>query len=253
MHRTAVWSSNTKEKQGTRVNRVPQLRFVRMNCTRLVLTFALIAIATTGKADIPLPAGAVLQMEGGAGNAEITVTHVEETSQYNVYFLTDENGSACGDQDGEPVGAIPLSGSWGADMSWSPEGLTMACTNGPIGKCVTWGYLPWDAELRDFHQACIRMVRADYCGTGHGTTRDGTPIDVWDRKGINTSSDVQDMLHEADWDADGAITIYRTRFQAGLDYVLKNCPDRLAQRQGTSEIGRETLLSNGSFPFYVQD
>ena len=30
------------------------------------------------------------------------------------------------------------------------------------------------------HEACVRMVRADYCGDGRSHTVDGMAIDVWD-------------------------------------------------------------------------
>ena len=216
----------------------------RKQCLMGLLFFAM---AVPGRADVPLPEGAVLSVERGSHRSQITISRVVTEEEYSVYYLIDEAGPVCGMQDGQDVGAIPISGSWGPDMSWSPEGVTMACINGPIGKCVTWGYLPWDAALRDYHQACVRMVRADYCGTGHGTTRDGTPIDVWDSKGINERSDDDTMLHEADWDASGATAIFRTRFKAGLDYVRENCPERLAGSTGNVEA-RSGLLSNGSRP-----
>ena len=64
--------------------------------------------------------------------------------------------------------------------------FALICTGGAIGKCVRWGYKPWRSgpdgvALWDYHQACVRMVRADYGGDGVGHTRDNTPVDVFDR------------------------------------------------------------------------
>src|SRR6202162_534078 len=44
-------------------------------------------------------------------------------------------------------------------------GLHLRCP----GKCVRYGYHPWEQApdgrpMRDYYDACVRMVRADYCG-----------------------------------------------------------------------------------------
>ena len=53
---------------------------------------------------------------------------------------------------------------------------------GAIAKCVLWGYRPWatynGTPLAQYHQACTRMVRADYCGTGTSYTVTGNRISV---------------------------------------------------------------------------
>src|SRR5262245_39823179 len=57
----------------------------------------------------------------------------------------------------------------------------LICTGGAWGKCVRFGYLPWTSETaRAVYNACVRTVRADYCGEGEGTTRNGTLIDHYD-------------------------------------------------------------------------
>ena len=74
-----------------------------------------------------------------------------------------------------------------ATTSASDE-ITFACTNGALAKCVRWGYKPWKTvngvSLADYHQACVHMTPADYCGDGKAHTRDGTLIDIWDRLGV---------------------------------------------------------------------
>jgi hypothetical protein len=76
---------------------------------------------------------------------------------------------------------------------------------GVIAKCVDWGFPPWQhsgatlsgtvlqgsttagqwltgsmSEALSFHQTCLRMATADYCGTGRSNTLDGTPIALLD-------------------------------------------------------------------------
>ncbi|MCY1017153.1 ADYC domain-containing protein [Pyxidicoccus sp. MSG2] len=78
---------------------------------------------------------------------------------------------------------------------------------GVIAKCIDWGYPPWEhmgqsltgqflvgdtvamkqlsgnkTEAQSFHQACLRMATADYCGVGQSNTLDGTPIAFYDTK-----------------------------------------------------------------------
>jgi hypothetical protein len=118
------------------------------------------------------------------------------------------------------VGGFPLAGSWTSDGRHlrGSAGFTVTCTAGAIGKCVRFGYKPWreaDGEsLWDYHQACVRMVRADYAGDGTGHTRDGTLIDVSDRLGIQRSGDDPPdhaLAFEAAWGPNGAVCVRRTR------------------------------------------
>ena len=86
--------------------------------------------------------------------------------------------------------------------------LTFACRGAALAKCVEFGYRPWASvggvSLRDHHQACTRMVRADYCGDGTPHTFDGTPIHVLDPLGIQTEDPQVDYVVEAEWGPDGA-------------------------------------------------
>lgn len=58
--------------------------------------------------------------------------------------------------------------------------------DGGIAKCVDMGYKPWTSAADELHQACVRMVRADFCGDGVPFTVDGTAIDVQDWTGVQT-------------------------------------------------------------------
>lgn len=147
--------------------------------------------------------------------------------------------------------AIPLSGQWDSRGDRIDNGkITFACTNSALAKCVRWGYKPWKKlqgqSLRDYHQACTRMVRADYCGTGVAHTQDGTKIDIYDRLGIQKRTDNSGMKFEAAWNPDGAVAISRTRFPESLAQIKRECPDRFqsVQRQRVADIDTATSLSS---------
>jgi len=130
--------------------------------------------------------------------------------------------------------AFPLSGNWTADgRHVAANSFMLTCTSGAIGKCVRFGYKPWRTgpagePLWQYHQACTRMVRADYCGDGTSWTRDGTPIDYFDRLNINSADRDQGMSFEAAWAVDGAVCVAHTRIAdiISVDALLKRCPAR---------------------------
>ncbi len=123
-------------------------------------------------------------------------------------------------------------------------GYALTCTAGAEGKCVGFGYRPWQAEpdgrsLAPYHEACIRMVRADYCGDGRAYTMDGTLIDLYDRLGIQRPEADSGLAFEpeadsglafeAAWGSDGAACVHHMRALANgsLDELAAACP-RLA-------------------------
>ena len=146
--------------------------------------------------------------------------------------------------------AISLSGQWDTRGNHiDNQRITFACTNSALAKCVRWGYKPWKTvqgqSLRDYHQACTRMVRADYCGTGVAHTQNGTEIDVYDRLGIQKPTNNSGMNFEAAWNPDGAVAISRTRFSETLAQIRSDCPERLKplQREHTADNDSVTSLS----------
>ena len=126
-------------------------------------------------------------------------------------------------------GYFDLSGNYIADSSF-----TIACTGGAAGKCVLFGYGPWvraadGTSMRPTFESCMRMVRADYCGDGIPHTRNGTTIDMWDPKGVQTDDTrLPGFVFEASWAPDGAVWLNRTRIKAvaDLDSIARECPDR---------------------------
>jgi hypothetical protein len=163
----------------------------------------------------------------------------KETYLYTVFYqdTADSQWKNLCEPDAENVAkAISLSGSWddkGAHID-SKELFTFACTNGALAKCDRLGYKPWKKvegkSLRNYHQACTRMVRADYCGNGNSHTRDGTQIDVYDVLGIQKPTPNDNMVFEAAWGPDGATCINRPRWFESLSDIRKECPEKLKSR-----------------------
>ncbi|MGH8627453.1 MAG: ADYC domain-containing protein [Gammaproteobacteria bacterium] len=153
--------------------------------------------------------------------------------------------------------------TWGFPLAL-PEGhpgregpITLTCTSGAVGKCVRFGYKPWangpgGESLLAYHAACVRMVRADYCGDGAGHTKDGTIIDFYDRLGIEKSDSGNDpeFAFEAGWAPGGAACVARTRWAdlATLEQLAARCPElpRGPQCTGAAARKADALLFNRS-------
>lgn len=83
--------------------------------------------------------------------------------------------------------------------------LYLGCTSGAVGKAVVWGYAPWDRGAVDF-EAAIRVVRADYCGTGASWTVPGTHLQLADAWDVNDFVDAEQPT-EALWGQSGALCV----------------------------------------------
>jgi hypothetical protein len=130
--------------------------------------------------------------------------------------------------------ALPLLGTWDATGTHRVESgrFTFACVSGVLAKCVRWGYRPWrsagDRALADYHQACTRLARADYCGDGTPHTREGTLISLYDDLGIQERDGDDGMSFEAAWTPRGAACIRRDRLGLLPAAVLLSCLDRVS-------------------------
>ena len=127
----------------------------------------------------------------------------------------------CGtDSGGNAIEALVLAGRWndqqgvvgGGARIEDDTAITFACLGRALAKCVLFGYKPWKSvtgvNLRNHHQACTRMLRADYCGDGTPHTVDGTPINLYDSLGIET--DAASWNKESEWSASGATCVSQT-------------------------------------------
>ncbi len=195
--------------------------------------------------------GVVLALGDSSGRQRhIRIDAVEHdpkdpTGEVTLYTFSEQDAAtgewrnACQpDPDGRRLG-FPLAGRFTGDMRHvdAPGRLLIACTGGAEGKCIRFGYRPWrsapdGSSLAPYYQACVRMVRADYCGDGVGHTRNGTPIDLFDRIGIQADEPAPGMTLEAAWGPDGAVCVNHTRLAEVLttEALAAMCPARVAQR-----------------------
>jgi hypothetical protein len=150
----------------------------------------------------------------------------EELTRYVVSFTrpgSDVRAYVCGKNNDVPIKAIPITGKWsfaegvpgGGAKTNNPTLVTFACEGFALYKCIDIGYAPWDNEdrtqLADHHQACVRMIRADYCGDGQSWTVNGTLINVYDD--IDIQLDTESWPVEAEWDVNGARCLSHQRIQ----------------------------------------
>ncbi|WP_224241795.1 ADYC domain-containing protein [Hyalangium gracile] len=132
--------------------------------------------------------------------------------------------------------AVPISGvfdtTYGRRSDEDPSRFTFGCDSGVIAKCYRWGYKPWlegqdsQTSMKDMHEACTRMARADYCGNGTSFTLDGTPIHPWDD--LDTAirplpENASTPLFEAGWSPHGAVCLSKTRWEH-LKPMPAGCP-----------------------------
>ena len=116
-------------------------------------------------------------------------------------------------------------------------GFSLTCTSGAEGKCILFGYRPWETRegmpMRDLHQACIHLLRADYGGDDRPSTRNGTLINLYDRFGIQDPGQAAGMTFEAAWGPEGAVCVAHPRIPdtVTLDQLAERYP-RLKGRLG---------------------
>lgn len=174
--------------------------------------------------------------------------------------------------------ALLLPGRWNYATGARSEDVdvfTIACRGAAIAKCAEWGYDDFGTWTEDngaaqqvvdrkhFHEACVRMVRADYCGDGVSHTETGTPIEVYDTASIQTETPGNSLALEAEWSATGAACVKHVRWTATSadpgtlveDYITDHCPSRWAGPSSSSCGGAasEYFTANGfkSSPSYV--
>jgi hypothetical protein len=201
-----------------------------------------------------------VQLTGNLGSGQQVALRVDGVQQgsgadadvwsYRVSYLnpSDERWyPICHTAEGAPAGAIPVQGRWdyrqgvpggGARLD-DAAAFTFGCEGAAIAKCVRFGYKPWASvkgvSLAEHHQACTRLVRADYCGDGTSYTVDGQWVNLYDAAGVQ--EDTEHWLSEAEWDADGARcfsphTRARRQVQCAEGRKMAVCGSRQAFRHG---------------------
>jgi hypothetical protein len=132
---------------------------------------------------------------------------------YTVSYQTASGWSPlCGlDTSNQPIQALAVAGVWGpqgsdaAAYTASPNQFTIACRAKTIAKCVELGYKPTKGYTTQL-QACVRLLRADYCGNGTPNTVDGTTLNLYDNVGVQLDTEKK-WLPEAEWGPNGAICV----------------------------------------------
>jgi hypothetical protein len=144
------------------------------------------------------------------------------------------------DPEGRRAG-FPLAARWDAAGRFHADArhFSLSCTSGAEAKCVRYGYKFWQrapdgASLAPAYEACVHMVRADYCGDGTPSTRNGTLIDVYDDHGVQRPTRDPQFRFEAGWAPTGAVCVNHPRIPQNLDLdtLAQRCP-RLAAALGT--------------------
>ena len=186
---------------------------------------------------------------GGTHTQYVTEwTSIDSTSwsSFCPHPYTDETG-----ETNLPEYMIPVGGAnWSLNGSRNdnPNAIQLSCTHDSVGGCIRWGYTPWgfaensdgtasSQSLANTHQACTRMKRADFCGTGDPTTTvnastfEHTTIQLWDKHDIHSAGDQTRYSMEAHWGVNGAICVNPTQFRTTeaenvrrMEIQLSLCP-----------------------------
>ena len=256
---------NGTRLNGTRLNGAT-LNGTRLNGTRLngsELTGLSDSGATLSGADL---VGLELEGQTDSGPVPLRIDTAEQDSGLWFYRFSALIGGAwvpvCEDApDGSQYGALLAAGSWNQDQG-VPEGgawtlgtdqYTVACKNSAIAKCHLAGYQPWvlGEEYQPTHLlACVRMIRADYCGNGAPWTVDGRAIDLWDDLGVQVQTQPT-WTFEAIWNPDGAACVdaYRVSWDNAVPPCVLARPKGCKQRFSNWNVLMnrfETLLLAGA-------
>lgn len=105
------------------------------------------------------------------------------------------------------------------DTDW----FTLACVGEAAFKMKMLGYSRYSpsAPTKDERVATIRMVTADYCGTGTSFTTAGVPVAWSDRSGT-VSPPFAEVSMEAQWDEGGAVCLNTPR-QFPIESIEDEC------------------------------
>jgi ADYC domain len=205
--------------------------------------------------------GAVLRIEVPGREIEVAIAGVEEDlravgGRVLLHRFEVKN------QDGRPAALCSPDAegrSLGFPVPDGHGGFDLTCTSGAIGKCIRWGYRPWEEReggppLRALHQACVHMARADYGGDGRSAAREGTELVFCDRFGIHSCDHKSAIALEAAWGVHGATCVARPRVSeiVSLERLTERYP-RLQGRVGARACSQDAawrdsaaLLFNGS-------
>ena len=178
-----------------------------------------------------------------------------------------------------PEYMIPVAGAnWQLDGSRTDGAgrIQLSCTHDMVGGCIRWGYEPFGARntptglvsaaaMRNTHQACTRMKRADFCGTGDPTTTVNaspvmqTRIQLWDTHGIyaegmQTADSMEahwapngaSCVNRGAWRTDDTVAVQRFNDQLRICDYLPSCTDLDASKDGGLVSSGHEIIAVGS-------
>jgi hypothetical protein len=138
--------------------------------------------------------------------------------------------------------AIPLPGIWNerGNLADDSDAFTFACVTSAVAKCYDWGYARTGLRGMKLYEACTRMARADYCGTGVSWTRDNTTIGFWDNVTRSASDDTEPpeapgYSFEAAWTSGGALCMHHPRWPDQAPTCEEAIPSCKSAEQATTE------------------
>lgn len=128
---------------------------------------------------------------------------------------SESNGDLIFDPNPSNGYLVPIPGiKWNltaCNTTQDSSAITFASSNDAVGACLSWGYDP--IANGTVHQACTRMKRADFCGTGGAwTTAEGgmasNQIALWDNgSSVHANPGMPINLTEALWTPSGAACV----------------------------------------------
>ncbi|WP_437975613.1 ADYC domain-containing protein [Sorangium sp. So ce295] len=218
---------------------------------------------------------ASVRCAGGAGTLPVTAVITEvlpgasqferahRPDKYRVMLIDPRSGAsfpACRDPANRTGGhlAIPLPGVWNehGNLEDDLDAFTFACVTSAAAKCDDWGYghagiRAVDVSATLVHEACTRMARADYCGTGGTWTRDDTTIGFWDNATVAGAEEADPpqapgFEFEAAWTAEGALCMHHPRWPDRSPMCEKEIPSCDSAEEASDRIDKSLLLFNTS-------
>lgn len=227
------------------------------------------------------------ELEGETTRGEQTLLHISGAAVGTgsngdlLYFAVYAAGPSgwsplCGaNEQGEPIPAIAVPGAWnhtsgrygGGAWFGNERTFSFACRGSSIAKCMEAGYKPWTdpnskrgqirnrgesgLERPNHLQACVRMLRADYCGDGTSHTVNGRVVEFWDTMGLHRKAD-NDFTFEAAWTPDGvrAFDYPRVfRYSRGMPSCWYHRPWAPRFMQEPEDEDLDYMRSHGHFLF----
>jgi hypothetical protein len=104
-----------------------------------------------------------------------------------------------------------------------PDSVSLACVGEAAAKMKLMDYGPHGNRQASAKEriTTLRMITADYCGTGHSFTASGTAV-AWRNDDNSVLPPFEEAVLEAKWGHEGALCLDKPR-HASIDDVLEHC------------------------------